>query len=428
MVKSEGLANNHEMSLGLPVRTVQELAGDLYSGLGFASKRSFALREDGEPQPRFPFTRVKRAEVFVHRKLRNLANSVDKIVSRFGHLGEGRIFRDLIDQHRPHKGIEYYRNLDRFDQQFQVLQEREINMGDVGDMKMRYSRVAIDSLRKDPSNVDKLPIFIIPAYAGDIYGVEPLARAYALEGNEVYTLPAPEAFLGTTTEKFANAVEDLQSPADNVNFEPHTTYYEKAIKTIMSERGIESGSIRLVGYSTGGAITFELLDRTDFLVHDALIIAPASSIRQNIVTFGLGLKHELSGITDFMKPINSAITIDRPSMDPGELKRRNRIARVQLKKVRSKSHAYKNAKTTSRKIRILSGSEDRVTKSDQALDEMARHNPQIEVVRAKNLTHVGPLYDAERLIPALEKMNNTDTSNSSKRKFIYIDGEIHNDD
>jgi pimeloyl-ACP methyl ester carboxylesterase len=428
MVKSEGLAKNHEILPGLPVRTVQELAGDLYSRFGLASKRSFALREDGEPQPRFPLTRVKRAEVFVHRKLRNLANSADRLVNRTGLLGERRIFRDLVDPHRPHKGIEYYRNLDRFDQQFQALQEREINIDDIGDMKMRYSRVAIESLRNDPSNIGKLPIFIIPAYGGDIYGVEPLARAYAMDGNEVYTLPAPEAFLGTTTEKFAKAVEDLQSPADNVNFEPHTTYYEKAIQVIMRERGIESGNIRIVGYSTGGAITFELLDRTDFSVHDAVIIAPASSIRQNMATFGLGLKHELSGITDFMKPINSAATIDRPDMDPSELKRRKRITAVQLKKVRSKSHAYKNAKTASKKIVVVSGSEDRVTKSDQALNEMLWHNPQIEVVRAKGLTHVGPLYDADRLIPVLETISSVENSNSSKREFIYINGEIRNDD
>lgn len=424
MIKIENVVASVESRPGLPVRTVQEFVGDLYSGIGLASPRAFASRAEGEGQPRFPFTRVKRAEVFLHRKLRNVANYADNMVNKVSRSGKLRVFRNIVDRYKPHKGLEYYHNLDVFDQQFQTLHESEINMGEIGDIKARYSRVAIESLRKESRDKDRSPIFIIPAYAGDVYGVEPLAREYAMEGNEVYTLPAPEAYMGTTTEKFAKAVEDTQSSEDNVNFEPHTTYYQTLIEKIMMERGIKPGAIKIVGYSTGGAITFELLSKKDFSVKEATIFAPASCVKQNMATFILGLTGELKGITGFMKPINSAVTIDRPDMESAELSRRNRIADIQLKKVRSKSYAYKGARTTSNRIVVVSGSGDKITKSDQVLSEMLAGNPYIQVVRAKNMTHVGPLYESERLVKALENRSVANNSNSTQREFTYDNGEI----
>ncbi len=300
--------------------------------------------------------------------------------------------------HSPDKvSREYLNKLDDFDSQFQSLSRDKIYVpGLTLPQPLTYSQVNL-------GNVDKSMV-IIPAFAGDHYGIEPLARESALKGYEVTTILFPESFLGESTEEFAVAMESSFRP-QALTYSPHTDYFFAAIDQLRQEN-IIAPTFDLLGYSTGGAIMAELLSNPAFshLVTNAIILSPGSVCDQNKWSLISGFITEAPGLVPWpnnTKCVNCALTFGKNGeVDNANLSRRKRITKVLLEKVCRRSPYWTTARVREGgKLIIQIGKRDWATKAWE-LAELT--NPSMKIL-SYPWTHLGVLYNAEKLMTDISK-------------------------
>lgn len=156
------------------------------------------------------------------------------------------------DLHNQYKEIvEEMRLFDDLSWQFQNnRQPIEVDLGETG----TQMAVAV-TLR--PENIDpqKTPLIIIPGISSNIEGVGAFPVKLAMESRQAVTIIGhPESWMGRVTPEFSQEVKKSE------NFEPHTTFFKKAINQII---GGETG-FDLCGISAGCVLTGEITSDNEF--------------------------------------------------------------------------------------------------------------------------------------------------------------------
>lgn len=284
-------------------------------------------------------------------------------------------------------------DLDTFDRQFLNQGDLSIDIPELGIQGSRYAVVELPS-RKEVAQ-SKPPIFLVPALSGDLNGVAPLMREAALQGRRVVTVGYPESFMGKTTEAFAQASQI--SP----NFEPHTTYFKKAIEALLGTEG----DIELWGYSTGGGLVTEILNDPRFQqrVTNAVIIAPGGSVEQSKRDVIKGVLHEVKEVFKRPKSIGDTVVAyaRKLPIEAVHKKLRDRIFFSTLfNKVGKRVNSWEGIKVKEGgKVIIVTGQKDEITKSYQADQELlGLSNPQINLLDIQKGSHLSPLTQARTVV------------------------------
>ncbi|MEX1052290.1 MAG: alpha/beta hydrolase [Patescibacteria group bacterium] len=282
---------------------------------------------------------------------------------------------------------------------FQYLDQEDISIefAELGEQRARFNII------RPPEEVNqhKDPIFLIPGISNDIDAVGWLAQELAYQGRKVITIAFPESFLGSVTEEFANAVENTDS------YEPHTSFFMEAISKLTAD----DNSVELWGFSTGGAIAAEMLQKKALQdrISKAVLMCPASSADMSAkqLNFGMGkdglyLAKNLSDSTKYTytKGRKELLGIE-PELE-GQRSLKERIFNRLLVKVRTKRDSWKAARVTEGgEIVIVSGGQDDITRSRETFNDkdfVRNSNPQARLIYLPKLHHVSPLIKPEEVV------------------------------
>lgn len=286
------------------------------------------------------------------------------------------------------------RKVDEIDLQFARQKDADIEVSGLGTQSAYYAEINLPNDLKTPEQLSKPPIFIIPPFAADLYGIEPLMKELALEGRRVLSIASPESRLGKTTEEYAKAVED--SPT----YEPHISYFKNAIRKLIGE----SGAFDLWASSTGAPIAAEILSDPQFqqIIENTVFLTPVSVTNQSEAEFKLGVAKELArAIRGKHGWKTSDISVVWGLKEPEEvsnLARRNRIANTLMKKkIIKKMDIWKDVKVKGGKIILVSGEKDEIAKSHKALDYFLGLD-QYRIIDFKKASHFSVLTQARYVV------------------------------
>lgn len=293
----------------------------------------------------------------------------------------------------------YKHDLDTFDRQFLNQGNFSIDIPGLGIQGSRYVVVELPS-KKEIANSNP-PIFLVPALSGDLTGVAPLIREATLQGRKVICVGYPESFMGKTTDAFAQASQN--SP----NFEPHTTYFKKAIAALVGPQG----DLELWGYSTGGGLVTEILNDPDFQqrVSNAVIIAPGGSVEQSRLDVIKGVLHEFKEVFKRFGSIHdTAVTYARKTpLEAAHQALRNKIFFSTLfNKVGRRVNSWEGIKVREGgKIVIVTGRRDEITKSYKVNQDLSQSpNSQIRLLEFSKGSHVFPLTAAREVMEKIAEV------------------------
>lgn len=302
-------------------------------------------------------------------------------------------------------------NLDEFDRQFLNQGNISIDIPELGIQGSRY--VMIELLSKKEAAESKPPIFLVPALSGDLTGVAPLMREAALQGRRVVVVGYPESFMGKTTETFAQ--EAQASPS----FEPHTTYFKKAIEALLGT----TEDIELWGYSTGGGIVTEILNDSKFQqrVANAVIIAPGGSVNQSKMDIVKGVLHEVKEVLRRPKGIqDTAVAYARKlPIEKAHKELRDKIFYSTLfNKVGKEINPWGGIKVKEGgKIVVVTGRKDEITRSYRVNQDLLRlPNSQIALLEFSQGSHLFPLTQAEFVVRKIAEIRD----NPQQSRFTRI--------
>lgn len=361
-----------------PVKEVgHSLVGlfDLYYKFGQVTKERFAgIKGKEEGIERSPWARMERAQLL--KKLKR-----------------GEVSLEFVNAEK--------RKVDEVDLQFTKQKNADIEVLDLGTQSAYYADINLPDQLKSPEDTAKPPIFFMPAFAGDLYGVESLIKEEAMHGRRVISIAYPESHLGRTTEAFARSVEESSA------YESHTTYFKQAINKLLGK----DTEFELWGYSTGATLSAEILSDPEFQgrVKTAVFISPMSVVDQSKAEFTKGALDEIPRAV-FLKHgwKTSDVGVVLGPKSPGDkenMSRRKRIADALEKKIIKKKDVWRNVKVKNGKVVLVSGRNDEITKSNRALDYFSGLN-QYAVIDFKNASHLTPLTRAKYLVGKIEELQN----------------------
>lgn len=363
---------------------------DLYYKFGQITREKFAgIKGKGEEVQRSLWARMERVSLL--RKLRRGEIShVDSTIEKI--------------------------KVDEIDLQFAKQKNFDIELSGLGVQSAYGTEINLPDHLKSPEDLARPPVFIVPALSGDLYGIEPLMKELALQGRRVVSLAYPESFLGKTTEEFVKAVENSPS------YDPHTTYFKKAIKKMIGEEG----DLELWGYSTGCPIVAEILSDPAFQnrTKNAVIISPLSVVDQSPIEFRLGVLGEASrllGMQHGWKTSDVAIVRGaQESLDEGNMKRRKRASNALIRKIIKKMEIWKDTRVQQDgKIILLSAQKDAITKSHKSLRDFLELK-QYKFVNLKKGSHLSPLTKARYVVRKILEIENKDDFNSEFSGYVEI--------
>ena len=306
---SQVLSKTKDIS-GYPVREIAHVIDEFtnfFYRLGLATQRS-------------------RIDLASTNDERSLGNRIAR-AGLFKDLRSGKITRQEANARE--------RQLDEFDRQFFQQKLLTIDPGELGLQQAYYVDIQLPATDRQK---DQKPIFIIPGRSGDVYGIEPLIRALALQGRRVVSISYPESFLGKVSKRFMRAVMENQD-----SYEPHTTFFKNSINNLLPE-----GEIELWSYSAGGPITAEILSDPEFSnrVSNAVALSPASSVKQTSREFAVGIVKEVWRLLHHPDefPLISEVRGAKGEIPFAQQWRRDQVSKALLEKTMRKSNAWSDAK------------------------------------------------------------------------------------
>jgi len=283
--------------------------------------------------------------------------------------------------------------------------EVPVNHPKYGELKARFTMIEPPKSRKSLEEGSKPPIFLIPGIGNDIDCVGTLAQELPFEGRSVIVVGYPESVMGTTTEKFAQAVEASD------DYGPHTDFYKEAINSLLGEKG----EFELWGFSTGAPISAEILTDPEFQkrVTDAVYLSPASAVEQKIPQLMVNSAMEIKKIAKKFSTLGkytltSGIILggrgrseDYTPVEKGERKLKKKVIDSLTKKVAAVSSAYGQEKVKEGgSIVVVSGDEDDVVRSRFAKERFG-NNPLVKFLNIVGGSHATPLTEPEKVLPKI---------------------------
>ncbi len=277
--------------------------------------------------------------------------------------------------------------------QFLNQQEIRVEVSETGEQMARFAWIKPKEGEEKPGEP---PIFLIPGAANDLSCVETLAWELALEGRMVVVVGYPDSIMGEVSEEFANKVEKSQ------NYEAHAEFFAKALDQL-----IPDGEVEMWGFSTGAPIVAQMLSNPELSkrVGKAVLMAPASSVDQTNSSFVAGLVAEVGQLLlDYKNIPKYTWTTGRKNEDLNHKKRREKSLKYLFKKVQTgMSNLWENARVKEGGvIQVVSGRDDRVTKSRDYFGEFESKNPQLRVIEIEG-GHAAALLDPERVLSQIAR-------------------------
>ncbi|MCX6795094.1 MAG: hypothetical protein NTY31_03895 [Candidatus Falkowbacteria bacterium] len=353
------------------VKNIIESFDRLYYAQGKVTHRSRFARnsQDKEGRERPLFSRADRAELFKKFKKQPEGSSARENI-----IAEANL-RDEINE--------------------QYLNQREVTVSsEYGPQKARISDINPPESLQTPETKKQPPIFLIPGISNDIECVSALITEVAYQGRRIITAGYPESFMGQTTEEFAAAVEK------DSGLTPHIEFF----KTVIDKFFDKDQDIELWGLSTGAPIVSGILtDKTyQEKTKDAVLLFPAASVEQKLSSFNLGVMHDLG----FMKDNSSAslnFTVDSKIPKAKEqMELRKKIMGSLTKKIIKADQNWRTALVQEGgNIIVVSGGNDRITKSAQMSEEFLKGNSAMRVLDLPTAYHSTPQIEPELVVSKL---------------------------
>lgn len=227
-------------------------------GMGLVTKNSETTKSGSEERVQRPLSlRAKRAEMWYEYKLARKKGDQETM----GAMHQKALLWDEV-----------------YEQFFNHQQDLEVDLGEMGTTKVKWTSVGIDDKNREP------PIVLLPGISNSLEGLGEIPLVMAImTKRKVLMLSWPEAEKSETTEEFAKAVES------DKGLGPHVKFTKEAIKKMLPE-----GKFEIWGQSLGGAVAGlivgdeELNDRITGLV----MISPPGLIKQDEATISLALANE----------------------------------------------------------------------------------------------------------------------------------------
>lgn len=279
-----------------------------------------------------------------------------------------------------------------------------VDMPDMGKQTARMVRLS-------PSDKnDKPPLIFISTISGDPAPISDIGMNLATSRNdEVILLGYPESSLGAVTPEFSKAASE---PHDTVEFGPHVDFFKHVVRELATKYGIEdleTGKklIRLGGFSTGSAISAEILNDPEFqqMTTEAFLVGPAAVNEQT------ANKTALASVADFLKLASPdklrkfRFIWGRKNPQPVEQSTlKDAVFKANLERVSHKSNYYTTAKVREGGIiQIVSGQNDFVTDSEKA-KPFLEQNPQTKVITIPGASHSSLVLEPERMTDKLKEL------------------------
>jgi len=324
---------------------------------------------------------------------------------------------------------ERLQSLREFDRQFLHPERLEVSVGELGVQSAEFVRVRIEKIAGKPENSDKPPVYLVPAFSGDRYGVLSLVRELSLAGYTVYCLDYPESHSGRTTDEFADGVQrSLQDLRSERQMEPHTSWFKAGLAEAAGREG--SRKFMVMGYSAGGPIVRELAVDPDLVgkVEAWVALSPASCVEQTVGELTRGFWGEIRPWLMTGKFYADQGVVLGPRGEAAEQEKRRRgdmkdakkgiksISGALALKVCAVSGAWEKALADPQaRFIVQSGSGDGFTKTGEALGLLGS-SPGTTVLDWRGWTHLSPLLEARKLVEMIEKIRIED----KKKRYFRI--------
>lgn len=411
---AEAGTNTPEAKKEWPVKSLDRYVAGLYFALGLATRESAAHFGENPDALKSPHTRLQRGLEYHRLKT---GRRLERLVDRFNGILSKIKVNEVSYQVRP-PDKEFFRQLDRFDNQYQAIRSLEVDTPETGAQPLTYSDVFLGD---NPSSCDEVAFFI-PAFSGTRYGYERLSRVLAEKGSRVISFDYPDSHLGKPQELFTQKVKESNNPHEPVDYNPHTTLFKEAIHQMVGQINSDGKErkVTVYAYSTGCPILAEALNDPEFskIVNIAVLLSPASAVDQSPVSLGWGFRSELLAILRregskagrflgrLENLVNTGVVIGSQTRDDEEvMQRRGEISGVLINKVCRKSDAFKTARVAEGgTIVVQTGTKDKATKSDGIVPEWLAKNDQMISLSCESWSHVSPVYFADRLVLQIDKI------------------------
>ena len=297
--------------------------------------------------------------------------------------------KELPENQKMERGeiINEARILDKISEQYMNQREISINLPNYGKQKAR-------TFDLNPDAKDKPPIFLVPGISNDIECVGNLGVEAALRGRRIVTVGYPESFMGETTQKFADAVEKDSS------FGPHTEFFRAALDALFEK----DQEIEIWGYSTGAPIISAILKEEKYQkrTKKAVLLFPAAVVNQSIASLNIGVAHSLALLfKNFKRTASATFGINKESKEKSKL--RNQIMGALIIKDIKENNDWKEARVQEGgKIMVISGGNDKITKSALVEENFKKGNNQIETITLPEAHHLSGQTEPEKLIDVIQ--------------------------
>ncbi len=283
---------------------------------------------------------------------------------------------------------------DEITRQYLMQSELSVTIPGLGEQRARCINITPPEPLQTEETTSKPPVFLIPGISNDVDCVGNLVHELAMEGRQVIVVGYPESFKGQTTEAFADAV------AQDEGYRPHADFFKAALDHFYKK----NEDIELWGLSTGAPIAETILEDPIFQqrVENAVLLCPASCVDQSVTSLKLGLLHDIG----FMREPGTAASLSwttesKTPREKDQKELRKKVFKSLLKKITKKLDYWKGARVKEGgSIVVLSGQQDKVTKSSEAVD-LFLENPQIRVIDLPDGYHATPGVEPEKVLPKI---------------------------
>ena len=124
---------------------------------------------------------------------------------------------------------------------------------DLGKLGLQFAMASVLPSPDQEAARQKPPIVLIPGISNDLENMGMLPQEMAFEGRNVIFIGYPENWMGDVTNEFADAAQK------SGNYEPHTTFFKRAIEKIKKDPGLRTKigdfeKFDIWGYSAGSVI------------------------------------------------------------------------------------------------------------------------------------------------------------------------------
>ena len=292
------------------------------------------------------------------------------------------------DREGRRKIFEEARSWDTLANDFLRQGEVRVSFADLGDQVARFNVLEPPPGREPPLPADGSParelppIVLIPGISNDLDCISTMAESLAFRGRRVISIAYPESFMGTVTDKFADTVTAKK------DFSTHAQFFQAAVDALTAD----SPDIELWGLSTGGPIVAEMLSDpiAREKVSNAVLVSPIGCVDQTPTAMKLGIVRETLGM---LKRFGSILPRGvwssgrKTNEDSHQLELRNKIMEAHNDAIRQTTPCWQTmAVREGGNITMISGGQDEITKSYQAVDRLSAH-PQLRAAILPNENH-----------------------------------------